>query len=232
MGAEKMSKSLGNIVTPAELLLKHDGEVLRFALLSAHYRQPLPWTDALLSQAKATLDRWYRALRKLDDMYPNLEFNDRESLQIFVEASGLLDDLNTPSAIADLGEIASEVLGSGEKLPETTAVRWGSILKAGGGLLGLLQQEPDDWFSGKRVMTASLTASGVGTLSAQSEILVSDKLEAEIVSFNERVEARIAARAEAKKNRDFALADRIRDELKAVGVVLEDGPNGTTWRRE
>ena len=173
MGSEKMSKSLGNIVTPAELLEQgHRGETLRLALLSAHYRQPLSWTEEVVAQAKATLDRLYRVAGNADDgdLDPGV-----------VEA--LSDDLNTPLAMSRLAAIED---------PAT--------LRASARLLGLLHVSADEWFQG---------GGDTG-----------------------EIEARIAERAEAKKNRDFASADRIREELKAQGIVLEDSASGTTWRRE
>jgi cysteinyl-tRNA synthetase len=173
MGAEKMSKSLGNIVTPADLLTQgHKGETLRLALLSAHYRQPLPWTEALIEQSKTILDRLYRAA------------GDAAAGEVDPEVvEAISDDLNTPAALARLQAIGDP--GS---------------LRASAALLGLLTGTSDEWFRG-----------GADEMA---------------------IEERIAERAAAKEARDFAAADQIRDELKAAGIILEDGPGGTTWRRE
>jgi len=172
MGAEKMSKSLGNIITPAELLAEgHRGETLRLALLSAHYRQPLPWTETLIAQAKATLDRLYRTVGDAAAGEPDAGV---------VEA--LADDLNTPLALSRLSAIEDP-----------------AALRASAALLGLLGSSADDWFQGG--------------------------------GDAEYIEARIAERAEAKKNRDFATADRIRKELLDKGIVLEDKAGKTSWRR-
>ncbi|HEV7658350.1 MAG TPA: cysteine--tRNA ligase [Allosphingosinicella sp.] len=170
-GSEKMSKSLGNVVTVGELLAQgHKGEVLRFALLSAHYRQPLEWSDALIAQSKATLDRLYRVAG---------EAQAGRADPAVLEA--LADDLNAPLALSRL-----------------SAIEDGATLRASAAVMGLLESGASTWFQG---------------------------------AGDARIDALVTSRTEAKAKRDFAEADRIRDELADEGILLEDGPSGTIWRR-
>jgi cysteinyl-tRNA synthetase len=193
MGADKMSKSLGNIVLAHDLLAEWPGEVLRWALLSAHYRQPLEWTGELLRQSKKQLDRFYR-------MLDEIPFTEETSAAPDSIINAIEDDLNTPEAFAGLHElrdIASQMDGDAR----VNAI---GRLRDAGRLLGFFNVEPALWFKG--------AATGGPT-------------DAEIVVL-------IAERALARKTKDFARSDQIRDELAAQGVILEDGPNGATWRRE
>ncbi|TAJ25580.1 MAG: cysteine--tRNA ligase [Reyranella sp.] len=180
ISGEKMSKSLGNFFTVHELLDQYPGEAIRLLLLSAHYRQPLDFTHEGLVQAKATLDRWYGALRG-KTLAP-------VAIPQAVE-DALSDDINTPLAISALHQLRDP-----------------SELKAGANALGLLQQDAEAWFR----WTPAAAADGPS---------------------DTEIEAAIAARQAARKAKDFKESDRIRDDLKAKGVILEDGPKGTTWKR-
>ena len=137
MDSEKMSKSLGNVKLINDLLKHYDGETMRFALMSAHYRQPLDWTEALLNQSKATLDRLYNALRRMD--VEAEEVNAPKGVM-----AALCDDLNTPLALAELSALATEA-------NKAEAFQWPKLkgqMLAAGRLLGLLQQDPEAYARG------------------------------------------------------------------------------------
>lgn len=191
-GGAKMSKSVGNVERVHELLKQHPPEALRYALLSAHYRQPLEWSDSLIEQSVRTLDRLYGTLRDLVDIQAEAE------IPAVVEAA-LDDDLNTPQALAELARIASEARKA--VTPDDKA-RLKSELLGAGLALGLLQQEAADWF-------------GRGA-SDDDDV---------------RIQSLIDERNEAKKSRDFARSDAIRNQLAAEGVLLEDTAQGVRWKR-
>jgi cysteinyl-tRNA synthetase len=192
MDAEKMSKSLGNVKLVHQLIERVPGEVLRWALLSGHYRAPLDWTDLLIEQSRKSLDRFYGALQRAQDV----DAEAGEPPADFVEA--LMDDLNTPKAMAEMFALA-KTLETAKSEAERKSAK--AALLGAGAMLGFLQADPDAWFKG---------AAG-------------DDLAA-------KVEALLAERVQARKAKDWATADRIRDELNALNVVVMDGPDGATWR--
>jgi len=193
-GGTKMSKSLGNVSLLHELLATQPPEALRYALLSAQYRQPLDWSETLIEQSIRTLDRLYGTLRDLADVPAVRD----AGLPASVEAA-LCDDLNTPAVLAELARLAGEARKA-ESLADKQRLK-GELLAAGE-ILGLLQQDPADWFS----------RGG----SADEDL---------------RIQALIDERAAAKKARDFARADSLRDELAREGVLIEDTAQGVRWRR-
>ncbi|GAA5007221.1 cysteine--tRNA ligase [Pseudoluteimonas lycopersici] len=190
-GGAKMAKSVGNIQSVHELVREHPPEALRYALLSAHYRQPLEWSDALIEQSVRTLDRLYGTLRDLVDVDAS------PTIPAEIETT-LDDDLNTPQALAEISRIAGEAR-------KATSPMDRSMLKSqllGAGLaLGLLRQDPAAWF-----------ARGVSG------------------DDDARIQALVDERNAAKKNRDFARADAIREQLAAEGILLEDTPQGVRWK--
>lgn len=188
---EKMSKSLGNVLLVRDLLKQAPGEAVRLALLSAHYHQPLDWTEETLPAAKQTLDRFYRALEALADVQPEAEIIPREVIE------ALNDDLNTPKALAELHRIATEA--NKAKGGERHKVK--AELLGAARFMGLLQQSPESWFvwGGSQVDAAE-------------------------------IERLIKEREEARKRKDFATSDRIRNALEKRGIVLEDSASGTRWR--
>jgi cysteinyl-tRNA synthetase len=192
----KMSKSLGNTLVIHELLENTRGEVLRYLLLSAHYRQPLDWSEEALARAQRTLDRIYGVLRDAQDRFGPLEAAENPSEKFM---SALLDDINTPEALAELNNEARRLANAEDEKSARLAA--GNFLAASA-LIGLFQQDPANWLAGD---TEGLDDALIDQL--------------------------IEERNNARKQKDFARADQIRDQLQGMGISLEDVADGTRWRR-
>ncbi len=191
---EKMSKSLGNFYTINELLQAYPGEAIRLLLIKTHYRQPLDFTRSGLDEAKRELDRFYGALRGL-----SVDAGD-QALDADVRAA-LSDDLNTPLALSALhAKLRDLNIAEGDAKEEAA-----SELRRAAKVLGLLEQDPEEWFR--------WAPSAQGGLD------------------DAQIESLIQQRAEARAAKDFATSDRLRDELAEAGIILEDKPEGTIWRR-
>ena len=187
---EKMSKSLGNFFTVREVLKEYRPEVIRYFILSSHYRSPLNYSDESLKDAVSGLTRLYTALRDVEIIQSDIEV---EYKQRFEQAMN--DDFNTPVALSVLFDLARE-------LNKTKSPALATTLKYLASFLGLLQENPDNFLQGE-------------------------------TDDNAAIETQIQARIDAKLAKNWALADQIRDELKAQNIILEDSPDGTTrWRRE
>jgi cysteinyl-tRNA synthetase len=196
MDHEKMSKSLGNVVLVHDLIRLVPGEVIRLALLGAHYRQPLDWSEETIKSAKRMLDRLYGAIR-------GIEISDAiraEAVPPEALVAALEDDINTPKALAEFFALAKSLNKAGDAEEQS---RLAASMLATGDLMGLLQSDPDAWFEGH----------------VEGELSSND------------IEALIETRNEARAAKDFATADAVRDQLGAAGIKIEDGADGTSWRR-
>jgi cysteinyl-tRNA synthetase len=197
MDSEKMSKSLGNVLLVHDLVREYPGEVLRLALLSAHYRQPLDWSAETIESARRMLDRFYGALRGIE--LSDAERAGAEPPDAVIAA--LEDDINTPKALAEMFSVARALnKATDDEERQSLAAQ----LLAAGDLTGLIQQDPEAWFAG---------GADDGALSAGE------------------IESLLRQREEARAAKDFATADGIRDQLAAAGIQIEDGADGTRWRR-
>ncbi|MBY4675087.1 cysteine--tRNA ligase [Marinobacterium arenosum] len=201
VNSEKMSKSLGNFFTIRDVLQKYNPEVVRFFLGRVHYRSYIDYSEDSLKEARTMLERFYQALRGVELAADEGELGAGYE-QRFFEAMD--NDFNTPEAFAVLFEIASE-LNKASREGDAKAGQLAAVLKRLGGLLGLLQQDPDSFLQGE---------DKAGEISATE------------------IEALIEQRTAARKAKDFAESDRIRDSLAAQGVILKDSREGTTWFRE
>ena len=196
---EKMSKSLGNFFTIREVLKTYEPEVVRYFILTSHYRSPLNYSDQHLDNAKAALTTLYTALRGAvaGDVQMNHPLASR-----FLTA--MEDDFNTPEALSALFELARELnKAKGSDQEAGLAATMLALAK----MLGLLEQHAEQFLQG---------GSAAGSDDAEAA----------------EIEELISRRNQARADKDWAESDRIRDEFIAKGIVLEDGPNGTSWRRE
>jgi cysteinyl-tRNA synthetase len=188
---EKMSKSLGNFFTIREVLAKYDPETVRFFIVRVHYRTGLNYSDVHLDDARASLKRLYTALDSVKPAEISIDWSDSYAARF---KAAMDEDFGTPEAVAVLFDLATQV-------NSTKSAQLAGLLKALGGILGLLQNEP----------TKFLQSGVVQTLDTA------------------QIALRITDRNDAKKAKNFALADAIRNDLLAQGIVLKDSPTGTTW---
>ena len=197
---EKMSKSLGNFFTIKEVLKKYQPEIIRFFILSSHYRSPLNYSVENLEEAKSSLTRLYTALKESNNDNANVDQN-----YVTQFNSHMDDDFNTPKAISLLHEIAGKINRIKDKSPDDSG-RLVVTLKRLGSVLGLLESKPQDFLQGKN--------------------------DENIISIDpKKIDQLINERNIARREKDYAKADKIRKQLIELDVTLEDTEDGTDWRR-
>jgi len=191
---EKMSKSLGNFFIIRDVLKQYPAEVVRYFLLSGHYRSEINYSEDNLNQAAGALKRLYTAIRGLPKVALLAEVSYTER---FVTAMN--DDFNTPEALAVLFDLASEINRQRDGDPEQAAALAARLVQLAS-IIGVLQQDPDQFLQGPTEDAGA-------------------------------IEALIAKRNQARADKDWATSDAVRDQLQAMGIILEDGAHGTTWRK-
>jgi len=219
---EKMSKSLGNFFTIREVLSKYDPEEVRYFILASHYRSPLNHSDEALDNARAALTRFYIALNGLPAAVApaNSEYEQRFN-------AAMDDDFNTPIAVAVLFDLARDI-NKARGNNAVQATKLGAVLRKLGGILGILQRDAENYLKGRpgpQDVTVSARTAELRMDTHKATVSVTSRL-----SDNE-IENLIEQRTGARKAKNWAESDRIRDELKAKGVILEDAAGGTSWRR-
>lgn len=204
----KMSKSDGNFTYIRDVLQKYSGEAIRLWLLQTHYRKPVDFSEAALQAAENKLKKVYQVIKYVLNTDAKTIFQpiyqDEPVADFKKMISYLEDDLNTPKALDKMYRMV-EIIEKQSKENSEYAGAYRDLLLSGFSLLGLGQMNPDDYLKG-RWKAGSMD--------------------------EEVVDAQIQARNAARAAKNFAESDRIRDELLAQGIVLEDGPKGTTWRRQ
>jgi len=217
---EKMSKSLGNFFTIKEILNKYEPEVVRYFLLTTHYRSPIEFSDVQLNEAELSIDRYYTTVLRINDFLEPSESKEKnvdaaeleELLSSFKDKfhNAMNDDFNTASALGNIFELIREVnrfldaKPSGQKADEIV-VRTRDLLAEVGGVLNIFNKTPKEWYSALMTMK-------------KIDLQESD------------LDRKIQERQKARESRDWAAADVIRDELAAMGIILEDKRDGTRWK--